>query len=108
MTIEEDLAVLDALQAHLFAHRHATTSIMFAGETTDPAEAAAPRAEALATLEEEVHELLCRAETGELLERLGKAAEAAGAADRRNRSYACPIVDALEFNAVGANRATGT
>lgn len=76
MTIEEDLAALDALQAHLFAHRHATTSIMFAGETTDPAEAAAPRAEALATLEEEVHELLCRAETGELLERLGKAAEA--------------------------------
>ena len=49
---------------------------MFAGETADPAEAAAPRAEALATLEEEVHELLCRAETGELLERLGKAAEA--------------------------------
>lgn len=44
MTIEEDLAALNALQAHLFAHRHATTSIMFAGETTDPAEAAAPRA----------------------------------------------------------------
>ena len=50
-TIAQDLKALDALQAHLFAHRHATTSIMFAGETTDPTEAADPRAEALATLE---------------------------------------------------------
>ena len=74
-TIAQDLKALDALQAHLFAHRHATTSIMFAGETTDPAEAAAPRAEALATLEEEVHDLMCSGETGDLLARLG--AEAA-------------------------------
>ena len=59
MTIEEDLAALDALQAHLFAHRHATTSIMFAGETTAPAEAAAPRAEALATLEEAPRRASC-------------------------------------------------
>ena len=75
-TIEEDLRALDSLQAHLFAHRHATTSIMFAGETSDPAEAAAPRAEALATLEEEVHELLCSDATGDVLERLANAAEA--------------------------------
>lgn len=73
-TTEEDLGALDALQAHLFAHRHATTSITFAGETSDPIEAAGPRAEALATLEEEVHDLLCSRETGGLLERLGKAA----------------------------------
>ena len=69
-TIAQDLKALDALQAHLFAHRHATTSIMFAGETTDPTEAAGPRAEALATLEEEVHDLMCSDETGELLARL--------------------------------------
>ena len=75
-TIEEDLRKLDSLQAHLFAHRHATTSIMFAGETCDPEEAASPRAEALATLEEEVHELLCCEKTGQVLDRLGQAAAA--------------------------------
>ena len=74
--IEEDLRKLDSLQAHLFAHRHATTSIMFAGETCDPEEAASPRAEALATLEEEVHELLCCEKTGQVLDRLGQAAAA--------------------------------
>ena len=75
-TTEEDLKALDSLQAHLFAHRHATTSIMFAGETTDPAAAAPARADALATLEEEVHGLMCSRETGELLERLSAASEA--------------------------------
>ena len=74
--IEEDLRKLDSLQAHLFAHRHATTSIMFAGETCDPEEAASPRAEALATLEEEVHELLCCEKTGQVLDRLDQAAAA--------------------------------
>jgi carboxypeptidase Taq len=76
MSVTEDLAALDKLEAHLFAHRHAMSSIMFAGETTDPANAGAARAEALATLEEEAHEFVCNAETGALLERLAAAAKA--------------------------------
>ena len=80
MSVAEDLVALDKLQAHLFAHRHAATSIMFAGETCDPAGAGAARAEALATLEEEAHELVCCVATGELLERLS-AASAAGELD---------------------------
>ena len=55
--ISQDLAALDKLQRHLFAHRHAQTSIAFAGETSDPANATAARAEAMATLEEEAHDL---------------------------------------------------
>ena len=43
--ISQDLAALDKLQRHLFAHRHAQTSIAFAGETSDPANATAARAE---------------------------------------------------------------
>lgn len=74
--ISQDLAALDKLQRHLFAHRHAQTSIAFAGETSDPANATAARAEAMATLEEEAHDYLCCATTGEFLERLQQAADA--------------------------------
>ena len=74
--ISQDLAALDKLQRHLFAHRHAQTSIAFAGETSDPVNATAARAEAMATLEEEAHDYLCCATTGELLERLQQAAVA--------------------------------
>ncbi len=87
MSVAEDLALLDKLQAHLFAHRHAVTSIMFAGETCDPANAGAARSEALATLEEEAHELLCCASTGELLERLS----AAGAAGELDETRAAQV-----------------
>lgn len=71
--LKRDLANLDALERRLFAHRHAVVTIQFAGETTDPEEATAPRAEALATLEEEAHELLASDHTLALLLRLRQA-----------------------------------
>lgn len=67
---DHDLEELARLERRLFAHRHAATTIQSAGETSDPPEAAATHGEALATLEEEAHELLCSAETGALLCRL--------------------------------------
>ncbi|WP_028263341.1 carboxypeptidase M32 [Atopobium fossor] len=75
-----DLAELDRIEKHLFAHNYATSGIYFSGATTDPAKGAAGRGEALAILDEEYHELLCSKETGELLDRL-TAAEKNGELD---------------------------
>ena len=68
-----DIAALDELERHLFAHRYASIGITSYGETIDPEAATADRGEALAILEEEDHALLCSAETGALLERLSSA-----------------------------------
>lgn len=74
--LSADLAALDTLEGKRYAHNYAMTDIFFAGETHDPAKGAAGRGEALAWLEQENHELLCSESTRELLDRLGKAAEA--------------------------------
>ena len=67
-----DLAVLDKLERHLFAHRYAEADLQWQGATIDPPAATADRGEALAILEEEDQALLCSPETGALLERLSK------------------------------------
>lgn len=69
--ISQDMAALDDLERRLYACRYAISVINSNGETIDPPKAAAGRGEALATLDEMSHELLCSNETGALLGRLG-------------------------------------
>ncbi len=73
-TIEEALATLEKVERHLYAHRYAADEIQAFGETLDPAKASADRAEALAVLVEEDHELLSKPEVGAMIERLGACA----------------------------------
>ena len=68
-----DIAALNELERHLYAHRYAKTGIECYGLTIDPDAAAADRGEALAILEEEDHALLCSPETGAMLDRLAAA-----------------------------------
>ena len=68
-----DLAALDELERHLFAHRYASYGMECYGSTIDPECASADRGEALAILQEEDQTLLCSPETGALLERLSAA-----------------------------------
>ncbi len=65
-----DIAALDELERHLFAHRYAKTGIMCYGDTIDPEAATNDRGEALAIFQEEDQALLCSPETGALLKRL--------------------------------------
>lgn len=65
-----DLAALDDLERHLYAHRFAETGISCYLETIDPPAASADAGEALAILEQEDHEIICSEATGALLERL--------------------------------------
>lgn len=69
-TLEEDLAALDAVERHLYAHRYASAELETFGETIDPAKASADRAEALSILMEEDHERLSDPAVGSMLERL--------------------------------------
>lgn len=84
-TLAADLEALAELEGRLYAHRYALTDISFAGETHDPAKAAAGRGEAMAWLDQELHELLCSQQTAELLDRLSEAA-AAGKLDEKSAS----------------------
>ncbi len=68
-----DIAALDELERHLFAHRYAQIGMSCYGATIDPEMATSDRGEALAILQEEDQALLCSAETGALLERLSSA-----------------------------------
>lgn len=65
-----DIAALDSLERHLYAHRYAEAGIQSFNGTIDPVAASADSGEALAILEQEDHELICAPETGELLARL--------------------------------------
>lgn len=65
-----DIAALERLERHLFAHRYASVGISCYNGTIDPPAASADAGEALATLQEEDHELLCSPGTKALLERL--------------------------------------
>ncbi len=69
-TLEEDLATLASVERKLFAHRYASAELETFGECLDPPKATADRAEALAVLVEEDHELLSDAKVGGMLERL--------------------------------------
>lgn len=69
---EADVAALDELEAHLYAHRYATVGMDVFGSSIDPEAAADDRAEAMATLEREANDLLCSPETGDLLGRLSQ------------------------------------
>lgn len=66
-----DIAALDELERHLYAHRYARIGMQSYGATIDPEAATADRGEALAILQEEDQALLCSPETGALLDRLG-------------------------------------
>ena len=68
-----DIAALEELERHLYAHRYAQSGMSCYGATIDPAAATADRGEALAILQEEDQALLCSPETGALLERLSAA-----------------------------------
>ena len=65
-----DIAALNKLEMHLYAHRYAQTGISSYGSSIDPEAATADRGEAQAILEAEDKELLCSDETGRLLDRL--------------------------------------
>ncbi len=65
-----DIAALNELERHLFAHRYAITGFTSYGSTIDPEAATVDRGEALAILKEENQALLCSPETGALLDRL--------------------------------------
>jgi carboxypeptidase Taq len=67
---KEDIAALDDLERHLYAHRYARIGISCYGPSIDPAKAVSDRGEAQAILEQEDKELLCNPETGALLDRL--------------------------------------
>ena len=69
-TLQEDLDNLARIERKLFAHRYASAEIETFGECLDPPKATADRAEALAVLVEENHELLSDAKVGSMLERL--------------------------------------
>jgi len=71
-TLTEDLAALDALERHLYAHRFASLELEAFGETIEPPDAAADRAEALAILQEEDQERLSDPAVAALLGRLTK------------------------------------
>ena len=64
-----DIAALNKLEMHLYAHRYAQTGISSYGSSIDPEAATADRGEAQAILEAEDKELLCSDETGRLLDR---------------------------------------
>ena len=68
-----DIAALNELERHLYAHRYAQIGMACYGATIDPAAATADRGEALAILQEEDQALLCSPETGALLDRLAAA-----------------------------------
>lgn len=68
-----DIAALDELERHLFAHRYAQIGMQCYGATIDPEKATNDRGEALAILQEEDQALLCSAATGALLDRLSSA-----------------------------------
>ncbi|MBR3326479.1 MAG: carboxypeptidase M32 [Atopobiaceae bacterium] len=69
--MEDDLALLAHVEQRLFAHRYASAELETFGETIDPKNATADRAEALAVLMEEDYELLSKDEVGGMLDRLG-------------------------------------
>jgi len=67
---KQDIADLDELERHLFAHRYVRTGMGSLGLTIDPPAAVGDRGMAMAALDEERQELLCSIETGLLLSRL--------------------------------------
>lgn len=68
-----DIAYLDQLERHLYAHRYARIGIASYGPSIDPPDATTDRGEAQAILEQEDRELLCSPATGALLDRLSDA-----------------------------------
>ncbi len=70
-----DIASLEDLERHLFAHRYAHTGIASFNETINPPNASRDSGEALAILEQEDHELLCSEATGSMLDRLASHSE---------------------------------
>lgn len=70
MNPKADLAALNSLEMHLYAHRYAETMMGCFGPSIDPKKAVHDRGEAQAILDEEDQELLCAKNTGELLDRL--------------------------------------
>lgn len=69
-TLEEDLAALDAIERHVFAHRYVAAELETFGATIDPPKVTEDRAEVMAVLLEESHERLSDPAIGSLLERL--------------------------------------
>ena len=68
-----DIAALEELERHLYAHRYAQIGMECYGSTIDPEAATQDRGEALAILQEEDQALLCSPATGALLDRLSAA-----------------------------------
>lgn len=73
--LKSDIASLNELERHLFAHRYAISGFYAYGSTIDPEAATEDRGEALSILQEESRALLCSYETGALLNRLSDAKE---------------------------------
>lgn len=101
-----DIAALNDLERHLFAHRYASIGIECYGPSIDPEAATEDRGEALSILQEEDQALLCSAETGALLERLGSVGELLSPTQRaqvrvltrdRSRLVDIPAVEASAF-----------
>lgn len=74
-TIKSDVAAIADLERHLYAHRYAETGMSSYGLTIDPPNVSADRAEAMAILEQEDHDLLCTSRIGSTLERLSRCSD---------------------------------
>lgn len=73
--IESDIAALEDLERHLYAHRYAEVGMGVYGLTIDPPHAMDDRAEAMAILQEEDRERLCSPRMGATLRRLSASAK---------------------------------
>ncbi len=67
-----DIAALNNLERHLFAHNYASACIGSFSTTIDPVKSLGDSAEVLSILDQENHELLCSTSTGDMLQRLSK------------------------------------
>lgn len=74
-TIKSDVSAINDLERHLYAHRYAETGMSSYGLTIDPPNVSADRAEAMAILEQEDHDLLCTSRIGSTLERLSRCSD---------------------------------
>lgn len=79
---KQDIAALDDLERHLYAHRYAMSGIDCYMGSIDPAASSADSGEALAILGQENHELICSDATGAMLERLSAHGEVLSATQR--------------------------
>ncbi|MBQ9057769.1 MAG: carboxypeptidase M32 [Atopobiaceae bacterium] len=99
------LEQLDTFEQLRFALNYAITTIVTNGEISDPPLATEPRGEALATLETELHKLMCAPEIASVLDTLTEAAEQGLLDERRQAQLRIVKRDRAEFLDLPADEA---